>query len=325
MRCKACSTVWLVSGPGATPLPDHAKAAALASPPKDKTEGPKLVLPATTSEDSFARRARTGAEREKRDLFAETDEPDGRVKETILPPPSFGFNGGVGARNENSVLFRVDQLAPASIPPAGRFKTPEPSPVAARAPESDNEGVIDLKALSSAPPALRPVGLPVAPLFSEPPGVSYDTDDSAQHPAQKGTKKKKLGWVGIAAAAAAFLVVAGFGVSFAFKGETPVKHDAPVVAAPPPPAATPVPAKTADPPPAASSASTSTDDKSDETSAKGKKGKKGKGKGKGKGSASGPITDKTPPPTKPAVKPADPCGCKGDFNCILACTAKGGK
>ena len=35
---------------------------------------------------------------------------------------------------------------------------------------------------------------------------------------------------------------------------------------------------------------------------------------------SGPITDKTPPPAEKKVKPADPCGCHGDFNCILACT-----
>ena len=46
---------------------------------------------------------------------------------------------------------------------------------------------------------------------------------------------------------------------------------------------------------------------------------------KGKAAKTGPITNKTPPPAPKPVKAADPCGCKGDFNCILACTAKNGQ
>jgi predicted Zn finger-like uncharacterized protein len=133
MRCKACSTVWLVSGPGATPIP-AAKAEALAAK-VDRPETAKLVLP--PPELKRAAVVKTGADREKRDLFAEREResdappPTHSAKQTLLPPATLNLNnGGVGARNENSVLFRVDQLSPASVG-GGRVKTPEPelSPV----------------------------------------------------------------------------------------------------------------------------------------------------------------------------------------------------
>ncbi|MDF2695630.1 MAG: hypothetical protein K0S65_4013 [Labilithrix sp.] len=291
MRCKACNTVWLVSGPGAS-----AAGAACVS-------------------DSSSKRAavvRKGSEREKRDLFAEREPDHGSIKQTLLPPPSFGFNGGVGARNENSVLFRVDQLGA-----TGRLKTPEPARAPARDASplgADDEGIIDLKALSSAPP--RKLGLPVAPLFSEPPAVSLDVGESSQRQAAKPASKMRL--IGGIAAAAAFLLVAGFGLSLAFQSEEPVKHTAAVVAptteAPPP---TPAPVAAVETKDAKDTAETK-----DAPETKGKKGKKGKA---AKAAKSATITSKTPPPASKPVKAADPCGCKGDFNCILACTARGGK
>ncbi len=307
MRCKACNSVWLVSGPDA-------------AAPHPRIEN-----------DSTSKRAavvKKGAEREKRDLFAEREPDIGSVKQTLLPPPSFGFTGGVGARNENSVLFRVDQLTAAA-----RVNTPQPSPAPALETASiartgaDDEGVIDLKALASAPP--RKIGLPVAPLFSEPPAMSLDVDASVQAPIAKPASKMRL--FGAIAAAAAFLVVVGLGVSFAFKGEEPVNHAAAAVVEPPPAAVTPPPTVEPAPAPVASAEdSNDATETKEPTETKGKKGKNGK-KGKagkaakaGKASKSGPITNKTPAP-KAAPKPADPCGCKGDFNCILACTAKNGR
>ncbi len=308
MRCKACNTVWLVSGKGG--------AAAVAHPPIESDSAPKRAAV-----------VRKGSEREKRDLFAARELDEGSVKQTLLPAPAFGFTGGVGARNENSVLFRVDQLTAAA-----RLKTPEPSPSFSSTPPAvesspprigDDEGVIDLKALASAPP--RKLGLPVAPLFSEPPPVSLDVEASASRSIAKPASKMRL--IGGIAAAAAFLVVAGFGISLAFKGEEPVKHTAAAIAEPPPAAEAPPPK--AEPAPArVASADEAKDasDTNDTAETKGKKGKKGKGKGKGKAAKSGTITSKTPAPAaKPAPKAADPCGCKGDFNCILACTAKSGR
>jgi len=279
---------------------------------------------------------RTGADRERRDLFAEREEPMGSVKQTLLPPPSYGFTGGtaVGARNENSVLFRVDQLSGAHVKTPDPIKVPFPEPSSSNAMmgslssgSKDDEGVIDLKALSSAPPALRPVALPVAPLFSEPPPVTLEVDDSQRRAAHKPIGKMRL--IGGIAAAAAFLLVAGFGISVAFKGEKPAPLTPASTSMAPPPAVSPAPtaAPSAAPPPAVASSS---DDKDADSkkSGVGKKGKRAGGGGGGKGKAAQSGGAKANASTTPAQKPvkaADTCGCHGDFNCILACTAKGGK
>ena len=310
MRCKACDTVWLVSGPQPDAVADaHAP-----------------IAHAPIMNESTSKRAavvRRGSEREKRDLFATREPEYGSVKQTLLPPPSFGLTGGVGARNENSVLFRVDQLVGGA-----RVKTPEPVPAPTAAAQassfgSDDDGVIDLKALASAPP--RRLGLPVAPLFSEPPGVSLDVDESGPRSAAgPGARFSKLQLAGAIAAAAAFLLVVGFGISIAFKGEEPVKHTAAILAPPaaaeaPPPKVEPAPATVA-----AAAADDASDSEPTETKAtkapRAKRGKAAKGK-----AAKGVITNKSPAPAPKTVKAADPCRCKGDFNCILACTARGGK
>jgi predicted Zn finger-like uncharacterized protein len=300
MRCKACNTVWLVSGPI------------------------NAVSSAPVESDSSKRAAvvRRGSEREKRDLFAEREPDHGSIKQTLLPPPSFGFSGGVGARNENSVLFRVDQLAAAA-----RLKTPEPAKALSRDASplgSDDEGIIDLNALSSAPP--HKGGLPVAPLFSEPPAVSVDVSDSLQRPVPQRASRMRL--FGGIAAGAAFLLVAALGIAFTFTSEEPVKHapaavapTTPAVVAPPPPVEPAAPAAVA----AADDARDAKDTK--DVQPKATKGKGGRGTGgKGKAAKGAVATSKpAPAPASKPVKAADPCGCKGDFNCILACTARGGK
>ena len=273
---------------------------------------------AGSEEDKRAAVAKTGAARENRDLFA-AQEPDHgsiKVKDTLLPPPSFGFN--TGSRNENSVLFRVDQLQDIG----GRIKTPEPERIEdlarARTVEQparlserpiDEEGVIDLKQLASVPPPGKRSFVPVAPLFSEPPPMIVDANGNtsgSRAALAKPISKGKL--IGAIAAAMAFLLVAGLGLSMAFKGEEPVKHAAVET---PAPVATPTVTATQAPATPAPAETTASND--DDTPKKGKKGgKKGK-----KGGASSTTAAKP-------VKAADPCGCKGDFNCILACTAKNG-
>lgn len=317
MRCKACNTAWMVSGPGASTAP---KSSASFPPPSFP---PPSLVPAPMSEGGDAKRAavmKKGVEREKRDLFAARDPDEGsvKVKDTLLPPPSFGFT--TGSRNESSVLFRVDQLSDAS----GRIKTPEPlisPPVAhvAQASEpprmggmgmgmgGEDDGVIDLKALASVPPGKRSV-IPVAPLFSEPPPMTVDAGGSTGSRAAMAKPISKGKLFGAIAAGMAFLVIAGVGISVAFKGEEPVHH---VAAVTPPPA--PAPTVTASPEPVADTTTSTASNDEVETPKKGKKGKKaGKKSGNGNASASKPV------------KPADPCHCKGDFNCILACTAKNG-
>ncbi len=299
MRCKACNAVWLVSGPDvASPgASSPASSVAPAAVAQDKEESKRAAV------------IKKGAEREKRDLFGTPADVNGSVKQTLLPPPAFGFKAG--ARNEDSVLFRVDQLKAAA-----RSEKPASEKTPAAENRTDDEGIIDLRALSSAPPALRPVPLPVAPLFSEPPAVTLEVDDGKAATPTKRTSRWRL--VGTLAAAAVLLLGVGFGVALVFKGDEPVPE--PIAAAQPPP-----PQPEAAPPPKVEAPAADEDKSKDEkgeevASAKETKGKKGKRVKKGKAR----TTKKAAPAAKPK-KPADPCGCKGDFNCILACTARGGK
>lgn len=302
MRCRACDTVWMVAGP-------------------EETTG-----------SGEAKRVKRGADRENRDLFA-TREPDlGCVPSTMRPPPP---TDGMGARNETSVLFTV-----ASLKGTARVKTPEPSeappPSSMRPMMEDDEGVIDLNALATVPP--KPGARPVAPLFSEPPPAAFARDaspssssDLSGHAGAGAMHFSKRMMVGIGAAAVA-VVLMGIGVAAAFKGEEPVaRAQATMVAPVTPPApatAAPKPPEPA-PAPAASTSSSSSDDDKDSKPAK-KAGKKKNMSGGGGGAKIASGVSKSPNMSKVSssgvapVKPAaDKCGCKGDFNCILRCTATG--
>ncbi len=311
MRCKACDTVWLVSGP------------------EDKM-----------NEEKRAAVVKRGADRDHRDLFASRPADLGSVKQTLRPPPGreLGHDvSGVAARNETSVLFTVDSLRGAA-----RVKTPEPEPAplsSAFVSQQDDDGVIDLKALASSPPRAHVRSVP--PLFSEPPpgvftadvdGFASRSSDGISMPG--GFKLGKRAIAGFAAAAVA-LVLCSVGLAAAFKGEEPVAHTAAnAIMAPATPPAPTVAAAPAAPVIAAvsvSSASSSDDDaKTSSSSGKGK-GKRGKGSAKasfsGGKSQSNAASKKSSSSdafvSKPGPKAADKCGCKGDFNCILRCTAKG--
>ena len=310
MRCKACDTVWLVSGP------------------EDKM-----------IEEKRAAVVKRGADRDHRDLFASRPADLGSVKQTLRPPPPADLSA-VAARNETSVLFTVD-----SLKGAARVKTPEPepAPLSSAFVAQDDEGVIDLKALASTPPRAHVRSVP--PLFSEPPPAAFSADVDGSGMSQGlsmpgGFKLGKRAFAGIAAAAVA-LVLCSVGLAAAFKGEEPVARSAansimapvaavspgaPVVAAPPPSA--PVIA-----PVTASNASTSSDDDAKAAVSGKGKGKKGKGAkasfaGKSQSVQSSGVSSKKASSSdalvsKPAAKAADKCGCKGDFNCVLRCTAKG--
>lgn len=311
MRCRACDTVWLVSGPSS------ASSFAATAGDLDNT-APRAAI------------QRRGAERERRDLFASRPLEDGGVKETLRPPPPFAGTSGVAARNENSVLFKVtDVLGPAGT---ARVKTPEPSaPLAsfgAASPSSyappgrdgrDDSGVIDLKALSTAPPGPNRAPAPMLFGASEPPpAFARDiSGSSSSYPHQPGAvAKSKVRTFGMIAAGFAVVALCGLGVAVAFGGENPPPKAVAAPAPPPPPAAPPVVTAAPAPEPAPTTAASETKEEKKTTS--GKKRRAGKG---GKATA-GVITNKTPPPPPAAkVKPADPCGCHGDFNCILACTA----
>ena len=305
MRCKACDTVWLVSGP------------------EDNM-----------NESKRAAVVKRGADREHADLFASRPADLGSVKQTLRPPVPDSLLAGVAARNETSVLFTVDALKGAA-----RVKTPEPepAPMSSAFMVADDEGVIDLNALASTPAKVG--ARSVAPLFtSEPPPAAFaaDVSDSGESPMMSagGMKFGKRAIAGFAAAAVA-LVLCSFGLAAAFKGEEPVARTsntmmAPVAAAAAPAAAPAAPAIVAATP-ATPAASSDDDAKSPSVGV----GKKGKAAGKVKNSSGGgpkasfskvqssgvaPAAQSKAPATP---KAADKCGCKGEFNCILRCTAKG--
>lgn len=293
MRCRACDTVWLVSGP-----------------------------PAEGGAERRAAVARRGAERERRDLFASRPPEHGSVRETLRPPPPGLGLSAVAARNENSVLFKVEDVLASSR--NGRVKTPEPThaPAPSSSPGKEDSGVIDLMALSSAPPKVsRP---PVANLFgaSEPPPSAFarEVASSSSYPQAAPTARAaRMRLFGGIAAAVAVIAMCGIGVAVAFGGENPAPKAAAAIPAPPPPAPPPVVAPQPTPEPASTSTSTSAETKVASAPAK-KKGTKGWRAGASKGAAR--VTNKSPaPPPAAKVKPADPCGCHGDFNCVLACTA----
>ena len=301
MRCRACDTVWLVSGP--EDMMNEAKRAAV---------------------------VKRGAERDHRDLFASRPADFGSVKQTLRPPPPDSLLGGVAARNESSVLFTVDAIRSAG---AGRVKTPEPeyAPPSTAFMASDDEGVIDLKSLSSAPPKVG--ARAIAPLFSETPAAfAADVDapyssSGAAGAMPNGFTFGKRAIAGLAAAAVA-VVLCSIGLAAAFKGEEPVARTANAMmasVAPPAPSAAVAPAAPVLASVAAAPSSAS-DDEEKATPAKGKgKGKKG-GKAGSKAQSGGVASSKSKSETlvsKPIPKAVDKCGCKGDFTCILRCTAKG--
>ena len=299
MRCRACDTVWLVSGPENTM--NEAKRAAV---------------------------VKRGDERDHRDLFASRPADLGSVKQTLRPPPPDSLYGGVAARNESSVLFTVDALRNAGA----RMKTPEPelAPPSTAFIASDDEGVIDLKSLSSAPPTVGARSM--APLFSEPPPGAFAADvgtPSSGYPLvnPNGFTFGKRAIAGLAAAAVA-VVLCSIGLAAAFKGEEPVAHAANAVMAPiaAPAVVAPVAPVLASVSPTTTSTSDD-DDKASVTKSKGKgkavKGKGSKAQSSGVASAKKSASGSDPLVSKPIPKAADKCGCKGDFTCILRCTAKG--
>ena len=189
----------------------------------------------------------------------------------------------------------------------------------------DDEGLIDLRALSVPPRHGASATSAAFSFASEPPpppgAFARDATATAGWAAHKKT-------IGLGAAAAAFLVLGCFGVAFAFRGEQAVKPPiaitntlaaaprtaAPVVAAPVP---APAPETAASNPGASSSEDD--DDSSSDAKPK-KKARKGGHAGQSHAGAGAGARSSAPAPVK-HVKASDPCHCRGDFQCNIRCSA----
>ena len=180
----------------------------------------------------------------------------------------------------------------------------------------DDEGVIDLRALSVPPrhgASSASAGFSFASELPPPGELARGATATARWSAQHKT-------LGLAAAAVAFVVLSGVGVAFAFRGEQAVRPPivltntlvAPRAAAP---AAAPAPAPPADP--AASAAASTDDDDSSETPKRKKQRARARS---GKGASHAGQTRSAPAAVKHS-KPADPCHCRGDFQCNIRCAA----
>ncbi|HEY8073512.1 MAG TPA: hypothetical protein VIF62_05370 [Labilithrix sp.] len=169
----------------------------------------------------------------------------------------------------------------------------------------DDDGIIDLHALSKP----RPFAPGNGSIFASEPPPAFVTDTNAA-PRTSST-------VGVTIAAIAggvlFLALAGVGLKFAFRSPAPVvRTGVTVSAAAPPPATTEAPvaaAPTTDPAPPA----TADDDSS--SSPKKKKGRHGVRR------SFASSEGKKEAVSRPA-RAADPCGCKGNFDCNLRCAAQ---
>ena len=175
----------------------------------------------------------------------------------------------------------------------------------------DDEGLIDLRTLS-VPPRHGESATSAAFSMAPPPMTAGPSaEDAGSGPGARKTT------ILFAAGALAFVVLSGIGIAFAFRGEKAVKPPVEVANTPAAPSASAAASVTA--PPSASaaadpsaSAAASNDDDDDEKP----KGKKPRPKGKG---VAGKAHSTTAPVTP--AKPADPCHCKGDFQCNIRCSA----
>lgn len=306
MRCRACDTVWLVQGPGredAPPVSQRQEHQDWGPPPEQQVERRAAVV-------------KRGTERERRDLFASQQLDEGSVRQTLRPPPP--GSGLSGARSEDSVLFTVDSLRAAA-----RVETPKP----VRAPEppkSDDEGIIDLVALSQRPPAASPFG-PVTGVPSEPPGgFAREVLGSA---APASAQPKKRGRFGIVAGSLGAAAVAVASAVLLFGGDIPRRAThatAPVAAVSARAAAVGTKAHEAetakleaerkDEAKATAEASAKNDAKRTTRGGKVRWGAPARG---------GASTARASAPAAPKAPAADACGCKGNFDCVIRCSAKG--
>lgn len=326
MRCRACDTVWLVQGPPKDEARRAAKSAAPFAAPSGafgsedvetgRFDAHRESLDARTEKRAAV--VKRGTEREQRDLFASQLPDEGFVKQTLRPPP---FGVGVGARSEDSVLFTVDSLRAAA-----KLQTPPPAVYVSASPAvSDDEGVIDLNALAPrpAPYAVSPLGL-----GSEPPiGFAREVSGTSGFPSQVPAQRHARGpWIAAGASVAAMAVaavaaVALFGGTIPHRATRSSVHVA-AAAASAGNRAHEIAAKQEADRKATEKLAADKAEAEKEALATKKGGKGAKG-GRYVASSSARVPASAPA-ARPAPKPAgDACGCKGDFTCILRCSAKG--
>ncbi len=325
---------------------------------------PLFTAPAGSEDDLFGMPGRTGSA--PHDEPAPDPAPAPRARRAPAPEPEpSGMGGGLeaageqrmtGQRNENSVLFSLNNLSALAQAPAGPAAgAPKPSPTQ-NGGTTEGSGLIDIRAMAATTlgidqrraQASSGAGgaLPRPPTDEELPPIGFSPVAASPLLMPSAPKPTVPPWVW-AVVGGAFLLLAG-AVVLAFKvfsTPSPGTPPPPVVAAPTAPAAPIAAAPTAAAPAAAAPAAAAPAAPAKEehvASAKENRDSKGKDKGKDKGekvakadkadkgdkpaaAAALPPTSADPPaPKEPAEKPAKK-GKKGDDLDDLLNGATGGK
>lgn len=314
-RCRVCASPIRTDGEeaaagGSAPPAEHDSRAVAYAPTMLASSPP----PAATG--STAAVVRRNDERSKRDLFGGEIELAAKVVEHKNASPF------TAARNENSVLFSLDQLSkppvraaesvfPSSAPSAGA------SANGAAGGKKEDSGLIDLNAMMSSE-KLSAQSIRPSPISEAPLGYVREVSLTPVPTVYEApfAKKKRTGLYA-AAAAAVVVALVGVGVVATNNEDARLKAAAAAAAAPPPP---PPVTATAEPtpPPAPIAATPPADTKDDKADSKsGARPSKGvKHAVKKSSGASAPAA--APPAPK---KPADPCGCHGDLLCNMKCSS----
>jgi hypothetical protein len=308
-RCRVC----------ASPIKSDT---AEASAPAAEVEEPRPAFaPTVVAAQPSAAVARRKDERSKRDLFGGEVELGAKVVERKDVSPF------TAARNENSVLFSLDQLskprtgarddyAPLSIASAGTS-----SANADGAAKKEDSGLIDLNRMMNdeklSAKSVRPAPISEAPL-----GYAREVSHTpvpTVYEANPFSRRKKTGLIA-GLAAAAVVALATVGVVASNHEDARLKAAAAAAAAPPPqPVVTAVAAPEPPPAPIAASApetSKDTDDDKPTSKHRGHTWSKGH-----KSSRSGAKHGSAPASAPAPKKAADPCGCHGNLLCNMKCSS----
>ena len=318
-RCRVCASPIKSDAADAEVGADSRAAFAATEPSPTPQPQQKVASVAPPPAAAVARRN----ERSKRDLFGGQVELSSKVVEHHESPFT-------AARNENSVLFSLDQLSKPPVRANDDVVFSSKSAASAQgggAAKKEDSGLIDLNRMMNdeklSAKSVRPSPISEAPLgyvrevSHTPIPTVYEPN-----PFASASKRKKTGLIAGIAAAAVF-AFAGIGVVANNHEDARVKAAAAAVAAPPPP---PVVVAAPEPPPApvvttnAKAPDVTSDEKpetkwSGRSSGKSRKGAKGSAKASAGSSASAPAAPAAP------KKAADPCGCHGDLLCNMKCSS----
>jgi predicted Zn finger-like uncharacterized protein len=323
------------AAPPAAPEPEY-RAPVAEMPYVAPAAAPAPVAMAAPEAPAEPRRAAVKREARARDLFASGVGAE-EVQTSAPAHPQMMSAGAVddaaskltGQRNENSVLFSL-----AVLTKEGGDRAPEEEAPKATSKNSDDSGLIDLKALALKAESMRPAAMADAGAFASPLGLGGPSMGGPLgvlgSPLGEAPAKSKLPlYIGLGAGGVLLIVL---GMFIGIKGlgsSTPAPEPSAAASAAPAVTATAEPTATAS---ATAEASATAASPSAAAAAKPKAAAPAYHAAAGGGGAPKPATAgggaaaagggaATPPAAPPPPKKAaSDCGCNGDLMCLMKCS-----